>query len=155
MFIARVILGIDVGHLEGAKAVDLHDRFAVGPGVMRHAGRQMDEACRRQGFCGPVHLLAGADGEFSGDHRDELVLGMAVGRHREAVGEPEAEHKRSLLGGIAEQDCGLGAARQQRRRWTPADGITWDHRVVRIVRQGRAGDLATAERQNQQTRRSK
>ena len=57
---------------------------------------------RRQRLCGrPVHLLAGTDGEFSGDHRDELVLGMAVGRHREAVGELEAEHEGPLLGRVA------------------------------------------------------
>src|SRR5262247_903869 len=50
LLLTRVVLGIDVGDVERTDAVDLHDRFGFGPGVVRHAGRQVNEARRRQHF---------------------------------------------------------------------------------------------------------
>ena len=39
LLLARIVLRIDVGHVEGADAVDLHDGLDLGVGVVRHAGR--------------------------------------------------------------------------------------------------------------------
>src|SRR5262245_39233843 len=98
LLVAWVILGIDVLDVEGAETIDLHDRFALRPGVMGHAGRQMHEALSRQRrCCCPVHLLTGCDRKFPGNDRDELVFGVSMGWHGEAIGQLEAEDEGALL----------------------------------------------------------
>ena len=75
---------------------------------------------------------------------------MTMRRDDEAGREFEAEHERPLLRRAAQQDGGLGAGRQRRRRRPPFDGVGGHDGVVRIggVR-GRDGaeDRGGAKRQ--------
>src|SRR5262245_60936439 len=47
-FFTRIVFGIDVGNVEWADAVNLDDRFALGPGEMAHFLGHAHEAARRQ-----------------------------------------------------------------------------------------------------------
>lgn len=81
----RVVLGVDISDIERTHTVDLHDGFTIGPGIVRHARRKMDEAPRRQRLeRSAVHLFAGRNREPSRNHRDEFVLRMAMRRYNEA-----------------------------------------------------------------------
>src|SRR5262245_38663279 len=124
LLLARVVLGIDVGHVERTDPVDLDHRLLFGPGIVRHAGRQVNEARGRQGlerFL--LHLLTRPDGETSGNDGDQFVLRVAMRRDREAGRKFQPQHERPFLGRAAQQHGGLGARRQRRRRRSPLHGV--------------------------------
>src|SRR5262245_729046 len=73
LLVARIVLWIDVRHVERADAVDLDHRLRLDPGVVRHARREMDEARRRQERAlRAIDLLPRRDRELPRDHGEEL-----------------------------------------------------------------------------------
>ena len=48
--LARIVLGIDIRHIERPHTIDLHDGFTICRCVVRHARREVNEAPLRQRF---------------------------------------------------------------------------------------------------------
>src|SRR3546814_3899848 len=83
--VAWIVRRVGVGYPEGALAVDLHDRARSGPDIMVHPGRRLGEAARLELLAlGGIQLVAHAERQLARNDRDELVLGVRVGRNLEA-----------------------------------------------------------------------
>src|SRR5690606_1512203 len=121
LFLARVVIRIDVHDVERTRTIDLHDRLFGREGEVRHTRGQMDEARGLQTLCRLIHLLAGGDMKAAGDHGDELVLRVPVRRDDEAAGKLQAQDEWAFLGGTAEQGGCLCTWRERRRRRAPFD----------------------------------
>src|SRR5262245_47150659 len=105
LFVSRIVCGIYVLDRPRPYPVKLKHRFALGPNEMLYASRPVAvgpgwHAFRRL-F---IELVAHADVEGAGDHRDPLGLRMRVWWHTVAVGDFKPKHERTLLGRVSLQD---------------------------------------------------
>src|SRR5205807_84151 len=134
--VSWIVSRVDVLNRPRTDAVELQDRFPLGPCEMFHAGRPLPvSAGRHRPSLRIVELLPHADVERPGDNGDSLRLRMRMGRDAEAIGELDAEYKRTFLARVTFENGNFGALWQRGRRVHPLDvGRGVDHDVVLVLR---------------------
>src|SRR6266540_3232181 len=136
----RVVVRVDIGHVEGTVGVDLYHRRHLGKSIVVHLARQeVKSAGGQRVFALRVELVAHAEIERARYDRHVLVLGVPVRCDLVAGGRFEPHDERPRLPGVALQHCDLCALGHRRRRVSPFDifGIDESLRVTCSLRQCR------------------